>query len=322
MEPLARWLVDKNEDGSRLDRALIRRCGEGRKGLIMRLIRKGNVRVDGKRAQPSTRLVAGNEIYLPASLREPEEAKTMGSGLVWRRGQDKKCAKQALTPYMTIYEDAQLLVVDKPAGAVVHGGSGYTSGLIEQIKLVRGLPDLRLAHRLDRDTSGCLLLVKELAALRAVAASFRDHEAEKSYFAWVMGWMEDQAGRMRSHLSKGVVRGGERMVVDAGDGKEAVTDFQLVLRTEIAGLRLSLVALMPHHGRTHQLRVQLAQEGHAIAGDGKYGTADDLRAFRAIGGKGMALHAWRLRLRHPDTGLLLDFRAPWPKRWRWVHQEA
>jgi len=301
-------MVDHNEDGSRLDRALIRRCGEGRKGLIMRLIRKGNVRVDGKRSKPSTRLVEGNAIFLPLSLRGQGE--TLSDAL--RAG--------SLAPRMQVpvlYEDAQLLVVDKPAGMVVHGGSGHSLGLIEQLKTSRGSKDLRLAHRLDRDTSGCLLLVKELPALRSVAEAFRDHQAQKSYFAWVMGWMEDRAGRMVSHLVKGVERGGERMVVDAIMGKEAVTDFQLMMHSEVRGVRLSLVALMPRHGRTHQLRVQLQQEGHAIAGDGKYGDAADLKSFRAIGGRGMALHAWRLRLSHPVTGQDLDFRAPWPERWQW-----
>ncbi len=304
----ARWQVGVDEDGSRLDRALLRRFGHAGKGLVMRLIRRGNVRINGKRAKPSSRLQAGCEVFVPASLRASVEQESTAPAV-----------RQHTLPEMRVlYEDAQLLVVDKPAGVVVHGGSGYDSGLIEQLKLARALPELRLAHRLDRDTSGCLLLTKALPALRLVAAAFRAHQAQKTYLAWVMGHVEDQAGRMTSCLAKGVVRGGERMVVDASDGKEAVTDFQLILRSEVQGVKLSLLALMPHHGRTHQLRVQLQQEGHAIAGDGKYGSAEDVRRFRAIGGRGMALHAWRLRLRHPQTGAELDLRAPWPQRWQWA----
>ncbi|MDX8410188.1 MAG: RluA family pseudouridine synthase [Mariprofundales bacterium] len=305
----ARWQVGSDEDGSRLDRALLRRFPHAGKGLVMRLIRRGNVRINGKRAKPSSRLQAGCEVFVPASLRTPlEHASSVASAVRPHR----------LPEMRLLYEDAQLLVIDKPAGVVVHGGSGHNSGLIEQLKLARGLPELRLAHRLDRDTSGCLLLTKALPASRVVAEAFRAHQAQKTYLAWVMGHVEDHAARMVSSLAKGVVRGGERMVVDSSDGKEAVTDFQLMLRTEVQGVKLSLLALMPHHGRTHQLRVQLQQEGYAIAGDGKYGSAEDMRRFRAIGGRGMALHAWRLRLQHPLTGVDLDLRAPWPQRWQWI----
>lgn len=302
------WLIDQNEDGSRLDRALLRRFHHAGKGLVMRLIRKGNVRIDGKRAKPATRLTTGDRLFIPASLQQS----------MAEDGQTKPIPVAAALRIPILYEDEHLLVVDKPAGAVVHSGSGYDFGLIEQLKAAHNLPDLRLAHRLDRDTSGSLLLVKNLPSLRQVAADFRDHHAHKTYFAWVIGRMEDRAGRMISHLAKGVVRGGERMVEDRDDGKEAVTDFQVIMHRELRGCVLSLLALQPHHGRTHQLRVQLQQEGHPIAGDGKYGSAEQLKAFRAIGGKGMALHAWRLRLPHPVHGKLLDLRAPWPRRWNWI----
>ncbi|MDX8413407.1 MAG: RluA family pseudouridine synthase [Mariprofundales bacterium] len=302
------WTVDHNEDGSRLDRALLRRFNHAGKGLVMRLIRKGNVRIDGKRAKPSSRLSTGNSIFIPASLHQSTAD----------NAQPKAPPVAAALRIPIVYEDDDLLVIDKPAGTVVHSGSGYDFGLIEQLKTAYNLPDLRLAHRLDRDTSGCLLLVKKLPALRQVTADFRDHNAHKTYLAWVMGTMEDGAGRMISHLAKGVVRGGERMVEDRDDGKEAVTDFQVIMHHQLHGCTLSLLALQPHHGRTHQLRVQLQQEGHPIAGDAKYGSSEQIKAFRAIGGKGMALHAWRLRLPHPEHGRLLDLRAPWPTRWRWV----
>ncbi|MDQ6963603.1 MAG: RluA family pseudouridine synthase, partial [Mariprofundales bacterium] len=265
------WLVDQNESGSRLDRALLRRFKHAGKGLVMRLIRKGNVRIDGRRVKPSTRLAAGERIFIPASL---QQVATPERGV-------QRARSDTLLSIPTLYQDEDLLVVDKPAGAVVHGGSGYSFGLVEQLKSVYELPDLRLAHRLDRDTSGCLLLVKSLPALRQVAATFRDHEAHKTYLAWVVGRMADGSGRMVSHLAKGVVRGGERMVTCRDDGREAVTDFQVIMYSQVAGCTLSLLALQPHHGRTHQLRVQLQEEGYPIAGDGKYGSARQLKMFRA-----------------------------------------
>ncbi len=285
----------------------MRRFHHAGKGLIMRLIRKGNVRINGKRAKPASRLTAGDRVFIPASLR------TASADAAGRATPTTLAARVPI-----LYEDAQLLVVDKPAGVVVHGGSGYDSGLIEQLKAAYNLPELRLAHRLDRDTSGCLLLVKQLSALRRVTEGFRHHQIHKTYLAWVMGRVEDHSGRMVSRLTKGVVRGGERMVTDHDDGKEAITDFQLIMHQERADCPLSLLALQPHHGRTHQLRVQLQQEGHPIAGDGKYGSAEQVKAFRAIGGRGMALHAWRLRLTHPQSGEPLDLRAAWPERWRWA----
>jgi 23S rRNA pseudouridine955/2504/2580 synthase len=302
--------IDEQEAGSRLDRALLRLIGDGQRPLIMRLIRKGNVRVNGRRAKPELRLAAGDRIFLPASLRpggEQVSADGVAPGLLTR--------VQAMP---VLYEDDWLLAVDKPAGMVVHGGSGHGAGLVEAMKQLHGLPDLRLAHRLDRDTSGVLLMAKSLTALRRLTASFRERDMHKTYLALVAGHPYPHAGRMHSHLAKGVVRGGERMVVDAEDGKEAVTDFQVMLERRHAAFDWALVALHPHSGRTHQLRVQLQAEGHAILGDAKYGGKDELAAFRAMGGRGLMLHAWRLRLVHPVTGKSLELRAPLPEGWRTV----
>jgi len=183
------------------------------------------------------------------------------------------------------------------------------------LKQVRDLSDLRLAHRLDRDTSGVLLMAKRLSVARALADSFSTRSMDKTYFAWVAGRPAPAAGRLRARLEKGVVKGGERVVV-SGEGREAVTDYQVVMETESGGFPRALLALKPHSGRTHQLRVQLQSIGHAILGDGKYADRADLRRWRALGGRGLALHAWRLRLTHPVSGKPLEIRAPWPARWR------
>jgi len=304
----ARIIIDKNEEGSRLDRVLVRRLGSEKRTLIMRLIRKGNVRVNGKRQKPESRVHSGDEVYLPNSLRggtEPQSVDAIPASLL-----------RKVESLEVLYEDQWLLAVHKPAGMVVHGGSGHGAGLIEALKEVRGLTDLRLAHRLDRDTSGVLLMAKNLEALRKLTESFRERDMQKTYFAWVKGHPYPYAGRMKSRLSKGMVVGGERMVVDDDEGKESVTDYQVVLETRRNGFEYALVALNPHSGRTHQLRVQLQSEGHAILGDPKYAEKEDIRQFRKLGGKGLALHAWRLRFEHPVKHQNIELRASSPESWK------
>jgi len=287
----SRIIIDKNEDGSRLDRVLARRLGNEKRTLIMRLIRKGNVRVNGKRQKPEARVSKGDEVFLPSSLRGGTDQPSPDSipASLLKRVQELE----------VLYEDEWLLAVDKPAGMVVHGGSGHGAGLIEALKEMKGLPDLRLAHRLDRDTSGVLLMAKNLEALRKLSESFRERDMQKTYFALVKGHPYPHAGRMQSKLAKGVVVGGERMVVDDEYGKESITDYQVVLEAERDAFEFALVALNPHSGRTHQLRVQLQMEGHAILGDPKYAEREEIKRFKSIGGRGLALHAWRLRFEHP-----------------------
>lgn len=303
-------LVGPDEENSRLDRVLMRRFGEGKRTLILRLIRKGNVRLNRRRAKPETRVHAGDQIFLPLSLRSPEETLPARTRVPsW------------LESIEVLHEDDVLLAVNKPAGIVVHGGSGHQCGLIEAMREHRGLPELRLAHRLDRDTSGVLLMAKNLAALRLLAASFRERSIHKTYLALVAGHMYPHAGRMHSRLKKGAVRGGERMVVDHAGGKESVTDFQVVYEGCCRGWPFSLLALQPHSGRTHQLRVQLQREGHAILGDRKYADRSDLRQYRSLGGRGMMLHAWRLRLWHPLRQQPLEIRACLPASWKdWLSE--
>ncbi len=312
-EVQSRIIIDKNEDGSRLDRVLVRRLGSRKRTLIMRLVRKGNVRVNGKRRKPESRVECGDEIFLPNSLRGESGPQIMDeiSASLLRKVESLEI----------LYEDEWLLAVHKPAGMVVHGGSGHGAGLIEALKELRGLADLRLAHRLDRDTSGALLMAKNLEALRKLTESFREREMQKTYFAWVQGHPYPYAGRMKSNLSKGITVGGERMVIDDEEGKESVTDYQVVLEAERDGFDYALVALNPHSGRTHQLRVQLLSEGHAILGDPKYAEKEDIKQFKKLGGKGLALHAWRLHFEHPVKHEPIELRASLPECWKTFKHE-
>ncbi len=307
MDQNSNLTIGDDEHGSRLDRALLRHLGAGRRTLILRLIRKGNVRVNKKRCKPESRLSAGDVIYLPASLREPEadQPASVSSSLLARAAAVE-----------ILFEDEHILVVNKPAGLVVHGGSGHSAGLIEALKETRGLHDLRLAHRLDRDTSGVLLMAKSLAALRALTESFRLRDMQKCYFALVSGHPFAHAGRMHSKLAKGMMRGGERMVINAETGKASTTDFQVMIHFSRESFDYAMLALHPHSGRTHQLRVQLQHEGHPILGDNKYADRDALRAYKMLGGRGLMLHAWRLRFTHPVRGELMEFHASWPESWQ------
>ena len=297
-------IIDRNEIGSRLDRVLCRLLGQEKRTLILRLIRKKNVRVNGKRVKPEYRMQKGDRIFLPVSLRPnyDKPARNM-------------TAIKPLQNLNIIHEDDDILVLNKDAGLVVHGGSGHNVGLVERLKIQLNLPELRLAHRLDRDTSGCLLLAKNLQCLRQLTEQFRRRDAHKTYLAWVVGHPYPYAGRMQSKLLKGIAQSGERMVIDAEEGQEAITDLQTILLREYNQWQYSLVALHPHSGRTHQLRVQLQHEGHAILGDPKYAAKEDIKIFKSLHGQGLALHAWRLRFQHPISKQLLDCRAPWPKRW-------
>jgi len=301
--------ISDDEQNSRLDRVLIRRLGNEKRALILRLIRKGNVRVNKKRAKPEIRVQAGDEVFLPASLRDSHRPETQSHAV-------PATLLHRTEQLDVLYEDAHLLAVYKPAGMVVHGGSGYQAGLIEALKVLRDLPELRLAHRLDRDTSGVLLMAKTLASLRRLNEAFRERDMQKVYVALIAGHPFIHAGRMQSKLSKGMVRGGERMVQHQEEGKESLTDYQVMMECRRDNFDYALVALKPHSGRTHQLRVQLAGEGHAILGDGKYGRREDNQQFRQMGGRGLALHAWRLRFTHPLTGDDIDIRAVWPEGWR------
>lgn len=298
-------LITQDEEGSRLDRAIFRSFPQSSRTLIMRLIRKGNLRVNGKRAKANQHLQLNDKIFIPASIRDQEAIAATPRPM-----------KQLKEMPSILYEDADILVVNKAGGVVVHAGSGYEHGLIEQLRESMQLPQLGLAHRLDRDTSGCLLLAKHLASLRKMTQSFREKEAQKTYLAWVDGHPFPTASQITLKLSKGKLQGGERMVINDENGAEALTNYQLISRAQYRDHPYALVALQPHTGRTHQLRVHMQSQGHAILGDKKYGLQHNNQLFKKMGGKGMALHAWQLQFSHPITRKNVKVRAPYPDWWK------
>lgn len=281
--------------GQRLDNYLLREWRGVPRSLVYRLIRSGHVRINGARSQPHRRLHAGDTLRLPASVALPAVAPS-------------PCAAPLQLP--VLYEDAHLLAVDKPAGLAVHGGSGIAHGVIERLRA--RLPAhgfLELVHRLDRDTSGVLLLAKKRRALAEVQRQWRENRVSKQYLALVFGqWRATRHRRINLPLQRTGEGGGTRRVVASAEGKPAVTHTQAVTRYGSA----TLLTAQLHTGRTHQLRVHFAESGLPIVGDDKYGDFAANRAASRAGFARMFLHAQRLSLHHPHSGEKLTFTAAPP----------
>src|SRR3990167_3733245 len=254
--------VGDEEDGQRLDNFLIRILKGVPKSHIYRIIRSGEIRINKKRADPSTRIVAGDSIRLPPIRHAADKAIKVTASFERRL---RECI---------IYEDDVLLVINKPSGIAVHGGSGISLGVIEALRKTRvDLSYLELVHRLDRETSGCLLLAKKRSFLRAVQALFETRYVEKTYWAILArAWIGPQSQWVDAPLQKNTLKSGERVVIVSEQGKAAKTEFKLLENYEKA----CWVEIYPQTGRTHQIRVHSVCLGHPILGDEKYGQKNDL----------------------------------------------
>lgn len=255
--------INSEEEGQRLDNYLLRILKGVPKSHIYRIIRGGEVRVNKKRAQASTRLVMGDAIRIPpVRCAQPEEV-FVGSRL-------EQCLKDCV-----LFEDNDILVVNKPAGIAVHGGSGLSLGMIEALRKIRqDLAYLELVHRLDKDTSGCLIFAKKRSALRAIQALFAERKVKKTYWALLAhSWVGDKTCLVDAALEKNTLKSGERFVSVHPNGKSSQTAFKLLENYQQA----CWVEASPKTGRTHQIRVHSAFLGHAIIGDVKYGKLDDLK---------------------------------------------
>jgi 23S rRNA pseudouridine955/2504/2580 synthase len=297
--PAVRYLeIDESRAGQRLDNFLIATLKGVPKSHIYRILRKGEVRINKGRARPDYRLEPGDVVRIPPLRLSPPklDSTEAAEGFAW------------LLPRI-LYEDDDLMVVNKPAGLAVHAGSGVAVGLIEALRGLRPeAPFLDLAHRLDRDTSGCLLLAKTRPALLALHRMLREGNMEKSYLALVAGAWRGGAREVRASLEKNRPRSGERMVEVSEDGREAASHFTPQQRFGSA----SLMEIRLLTGRTHQARVHAAHVGHPIAGDDKYGDREFNRRLQRLGLKRMFLHAHRLRFAHPVSGCKMDVEAPLP----------
>lgn len=300
---VTQMLITENEQGQRLDNLLLKTCKGVPKSHVYRIVRSGQVRVNGRRAEVSYRLQTGDTLRIPPlRIARIEQEVTAGAEFKVR--------------LPIVHEDDGLLVVDKPAGIAVHGGSGESFGVIEALRRQR--PQVRfleLAHRLDRETSGILLLAKKRSVLVALHEMFREGScggsrrgADKRYLVLVWGRWMDQLRHVRLPLRKYLQTSGERRVVVSDEGKPAHTAFRLVARWE----RFSLLEAELKTGRTHQIRVHLAHLGYPIAGDEKYGDFALNRTLAREGLKRMFLHAWKMRFQHPLDGTELGVEAALP----------
>lgn len=288
--PRARY-VDAlvGDAGQRLDNFLIRELKDVPRSLVYRVIRSGEVRVNAGRVRPDYRLKEGDRIRIPPVRREPEAHKAAPSKSL-----------RAFVTAAKIYEDDHLIVINKPNGVAVHGGSGLSFGVIEALRAVHPeLTDLELVHRLDRETSGCLVLAKRRAVLRELHRVMREREIEKRYVALVVGKWKLGAKTIDAPLQTQHRQGGERTVRVHPDGQAARTHFK---PAEGFGKVATLMDVLLDTGRTHQIRVHAAHAGHPVAGDDKYGTRELNDPLRALGLKRMFLHARSLEFVHPGTG--------------------
>jgi 23S rRNA pseudouridine955/2504/2580 synthase len=280
--------VRAEEAGQRLDNYVHKRLAGVPRSRIYRLIRKGEVRVNGRRAGPETRLQPHDRVRIPpVRVSPPAEVSKPSAQL---------CASIAKA---IVYEDERLLVLDKPAGIAVHGGSGVSFGVIEALRALRPDESLELVHRLDRDTSGCLLVARERGTLRSLHALIREDGLEKRYLALVKGKWELGAKRIDVPLRTDTRVGGERTVRAASSGKRSVSEFRPL---QFFGRAATLLEVTLRTGRTHQIRVHTQHAGHPVAGDEKYGDAAFNEELRAFGLERMFLHAHSLSFAWPQGG--------------------
>jgi len=296
--------VDEDSAGQRLDNFLMRHLKGVPKTHVYRIIRSGEVRVNKGRASAEQRVETGDLVRLPPVR-------------ISAQVQAKADAPAPAREFPVLMEDEAMMAIDKPAGVAVHGGSGVSFGVIEQLRRARpASTNLELVHRLDRETSGVLLVAKKRSALKHLQDQFRDRETGKTYMALVLGlWPSNKKvidlPLMKYTVDTGVGEGERRVKVVGKDDPNGMRSITLVRVARTVG-PFTLLEVTIKTGRTHQIRVHLASQGHPIAGDDKYGEFEKNKQLQKMGLKRMFLHAWQLKFQHPQSGRLVSLQAPLP----------
>lgn len=291
--------IDANADGQRIDNFLITRLKGVPKSRVYRILRKGEVRVNKGRIRPDYRLKTGDQVRIPPIRTSPAKDGAANAS---------EAALERIASSI-IYEDKQLLVIDKPSGFAVHGGSGVSYGVIEALRALRPEADyLELVHRLDRETSGCLMIAKRRSMLRRLHALQLQNAIDKTYLTLVMGQWQHGKHKIDVPLRKNTLKSGERVVRVSEDGKPALSMFSPVTIYKSC----SLMEVKIITGRTHQIRVHATHSGHPVAGDNKYGDDKFNQEMRKLGLKRLFLHAHSLAFTIEETGQQLHLSAPLP----------
>ncbi|MDM8546676.1 23S rRNA pseudouridine(955/2504/2580) synthase RluC [Candidatus Venteria ishoeyi] len=293
--------IEALQAGQRIDNFLFKTLKDVPKGHIYRLLRTGQIRINKGRIKPVYRLKAGDILRLPPLFHQPKsEENTVGPSKIWLERLKNS----------VLYEDGELLVINKPSGLAVHGGSGIHFGVIEGLRaLYSDAPYLELVHRLDRDTSGCLLIAKKPAMLRYLHELLRNNQLGKYYLALMQGDWEARMSAVNVPLKKNTLKSGERLVRVDKTGKPALTHFHF--KKQYPGACLVEAKLTT--GRTHQIRVHAQYSEHPLAGDEKYGDAEFnqyLRSQKKL--RRLFLHAYRIIFTLPDSDKKLEVIAPLP----------
>lgn len=291
-------VIGDDDEGVRLDNYLARILKGVPRSVIYRILRRGEVRVNKGRAQPSYRLSPGDEVRIPPlEVREDLPAVPSSNLRVVRNLEGQ-----------IIYESDTVLVLNKPSGIAAHGGSGIEFGLIEALRALRPQNRfLELAHRLDKETSGCLVVAKRRSALRNLHEQFRQRTVKKRYLALVEGRWERKVNLIEAPLKRRVLRSGERRVgVDFKEGQPSATAFEVEEYLEGA----TLLSALPHTGRTHQIRVHCAYAGHPVGNDAKYGSEAFNSRLQGLGLRRMFLHAHKISFDDPSGGGTIRLEAP------------
>ncbi len=298
-------LVAEKDDGMRLDKWFKQYYPALTQGELQKLLRKKFIRLDGKKAEANSRIEKGQEIILPPFINDKMESQPKDKSTYKMSAKDIEEIRACV-----IYKDKDVIIINKPYNLAVQGGSGITKhvdGMLEALRFDE--PEVpKLVHRLDRHTSGVLVLARNTKAAAKLAEAFKLHTTQKIYWAVVLGEVKEQSGTINAPLAKLGGAGAEKMVIDDYDGKNAITEFRVI---DNLGKKLTWLELKPLTGRTHQLRVHCQCIGNPILGDGKYGAKEEFMGDNVKSRK-LHLHARKIIIPHPTQNKMIEVEAELP----------